>query len=361
MKKELKVKDYRFLKNELTYLKENRKIDEKNFHDILEEYKVKEGPNFIRIVLIIGAVLIGLGVITFIGSNWLYLSRPEKLSIIIVFYLTSAFFSFKTRIKYPKTSRSLVYLTLLIYGSGIFLVLQMFSFSLDYAYGFLYFALGVLPAALLFKDNLLFIADAVLFIIFVFSAYNRSQYPYIILLIIPALYFINKKCMELSWNILFINFLTIVSLIQLFDSFDFKAIAILLIMFLTGLLFFYLPFKNNLLFHRFTGIVLTGITGIFITIPDAWEDTAIAVFKDNSKIITIVFSVLFMLYLLYLTKKQNLLALVFICILIFRYYVDTLYNFLPKSMFFIIGGAILLFFGFYFERLRKDKGGIENE
>ncbi|MDV3428637.1 MAG: DUF2157 domain-containing protein [Bacillota bacterium] len=361
MKKELKVKDYRFLKNELNILKENGKIDEKVYNDILDEYQIKEGLNFIKIVLIIGAVLIGLGIITFIGSNWLYLSRPEKFLIIMAFYLTSAFFSFKTRISYPKTSRSLVYLTLLIYGSGIFLILQMFSFSLDYAYGFLYFALGALPAAVIFKDNLIYIADTILFIIFVFSSYNPGTYPFIILIIIPALYFINKKYMDLSWNVLFINFLTIISLILLFDNFDFKAIAILWIMFFTGLLFFYMPFKENIIFHRFTGLIMTGITGIYISIPDAWKDSSVTFFKDNSEIITVAFSVLFMLYLLYLTKKQNLAALVFICILIFRYYVDTLYNFLPKSMFFIIGGAILLFFGFYFERLRKDKGGIVNE
>lgn len=361
MKKELKGKDYSFLKKELVWLKENKKIDEKTFDEILNEYTLKEGANFIRIVLIIGAVLIGLGVITFIGSNWLYLSRPEKLLIIIAFYLTSAYFSFRTRIKYPKTSRSLVYLTLLVYGSGIFLIMQMFSFSLDYTYGFLYFALGVLPAAVLFKDNLIFIADAVLFIIFIFSAYDHSQYPYIILLIIPSLYLINKKYLDLALNIIFVNFLTIISLILLLDNFDFKSIGILWIMFFTGFLFFYLPFKENHIFHRFTGLMLSGITGILITIPDIWEDTAITILKDNSKIVTVIFSILFMLYLLYLTKKQNLLALLFICILIFRYYIDTLYNFLPKSMFFIIGGAILLFFGFYFERLRKDKGGIVND
>ncbi|MFA6939431.1 MAG: DUF2157 domain-containing protein [Clostridiaceae bacterium] len=361
MKRELKGRDYSFLENELDYLKKNEKIGEKTYKEILDEYTIKEGANFIRIVLIIGAVLIGLGVITFIGSNWLYLSRPEKFLIIIVFYLTSAFFSFKTRIKYPKTSRSLVYLTLLIYGSGIFLVLQMFSFSLDYAYGFFYFALGVLPAALLFKDNLIFIADTILFIIFIYSYYNFRQYPYIILIVIPVLYLINKKYLDLSWNILFINFLTINSLILLFNKFDYKAIAILWIMLFTGLLFFYLPFKENLIFHRFTGIMMIGITGIYITIPDAWQDTTIAFLKNNSKVITVIFSIIFMLYLLYLTKKQNLLALVFICILIFRYYVDTLFNYLPKSMFFIIGGGILLFFGFYFERLRKNKGGIIND
>lgn len=361
MKREIKGKDYNFIKNELTWLKENQKIDEKVYKEILSEYVLKENANFIRIVLIIGAVLIGLGIITFIGSNWLYLSRPEKFLIIIIFYLTSAFFSFKTRIKYPKTSRSLVYLTLLIYGSGVFLILQMFSFSLDYAYGFLYFALGILPAAILFKDNLIFIADTIIFIIFINTYYNFHQYPYIILIIIPLLYFINTKYLDLSWNILSINILTINSLIILLNKFEFKTLSVLLMIFLAGLLFFYLPYKRNLLFNRFTGIMLIGTAGIYITIPGVWQDTSISIFENNSKLITVVYSILFMLYLLYLTKKQNLIALVFICILIFRYYVDTLYNFLPKSMFFIIGGAILMFFGFYFERLRKNKGGIIND
>jgi hypothetical protein len=34
---------------------------------------------------------------------------------------------------------------------------------------------------------------------------------------------------------------------------------------------------------------------------------------------------------------------------------------MPKSLFFIIGGAILLAFGFYFERMRKRRGGEINE
>jgi uncharacterized membrane protein len=76
---------------------------------------------------------------------------------------------------------------------------------------------------------------------------------------------------------------------------------------------------------------------------------------------SIVFSVLFVLLLLAYVRTGSLMALVFVCATILRFYFDTFFDFMPKSFFFIIGGLILLGFGFYFERLRNRKGGILNE
>lgn len=68
-----------------------------------------------------------------------------------------------------------------------------------------------------------------------------------------------------------------------------------------------------------------------------------------------------MLVLLAYVRQGSLTALVFVCATILRFYFDTFFDFMPKSFFFIIGGLMLLGFGFYFERMRSRKGGLLNE
>ncbi len=50
----------------------------------------------------------------------------------------------------------------------------------------------------------------------------------------------------------------------------------------------------------------------------------------------------FMLGLFYLVKREFIGAIAFIALIIMRFYFDTFYDFMPKSLFFVIGGAYLL-------------------
>ena len=89
-KKEISERKYSFLKEELTYAKKKEVISEKEFKNIINLYTSREKLNFIKVLLAVGALLIGLGIISLIASNWQVMSKLSKFSLIILFYLGSS-------------------------------------------------------------------------------------------------------------------------------------------------------------------------------------------------------------------------------------------------------------------------------
>ena len=132
-----------------------------------EEEKDETHKKTIRVVLAIGAVLIGAGIFSFIAANWQELSKPSRIAIILVAMLASYFLGFWLREKknYPKTGNALIFLGAIIYGSGIFLVGQMFNIRTNWPDGFILWMLGILPLAFIFRLNGLYYLSIVLSLI----------------------------------------------------------------------------------------------------------------------------------------------------------------------------------------------------
>jgi uncharacterized membrane protein len=91
----------------------------------------------------VGALLIGLGVILFFASNWQDMTQSTKLGILIVGILATAFLGYWLAIesgKYPKAGMAVLFLNSLLFGSSIFLVAQIYHLPLNYWWGtFLWF------------------------------------------------------------------------------------------------------------------------------------------------------------------------------------------------------------------------------
>ena len=131
-----------------------------------------------------------------------------------------------------------------------------------------------------------------------------------------------------------------------------------LILFGLGLAMYFMPIVFERKIFQLQGTILSGIAGLYLTLPFAWH----FINPDTSanSMSNIVFAIVYLVILLFLTRRGNLISLAFICFTIFRFYIDTMYAFKSKSLFFIIGGLLLIGFGFYFEKLRKKQGGIIN-
>ena len=100
------------------------------------------------------------------------------------------------------------------------------------------------------------------------------------------------------------------------------------------------------------GILTMGITGFALSFSDLW--LAVDLFGDG-RVISIVFSILFTVYLLYLLTKKEIIPIIIVGALILRYYFDTLYDFLPRALFFVLGGLIIIAIGVFIERLSNKK------
>ncbi len=349
MKKRISKSNFRFFKNELEENKDRGIITQSQIDEMMVFYEEVSPLNFVSILVTIGAILIGLGVISFVASNWNYLTRLIKVIIILFFYSGSMFTSYKLNKKYYKTSKAFLYLSVLIYGAGLFLVTQIFNFGSLYYNDFLLWAIGAMVMGVIFKDNILYLFSNILFIIYINLNFNDNVIL-IALVFIVVVYAANKVFNYTKENTFFNNIIALNFILYLLNYFNVDPLYSTISFFFIGLLMHYVKHNLNHDIFKFQGNIIIGISGVILSFGDIWSTVS---FINNSDAVGVVFGILFIIYLLLLIRKGNIIALIFTCVMILRFYFDTLYDFMPKSLFFFTGGLILLGFGFYFEKMRK--------
>ncbi|MFJ7754442.1 DUF2157 domain-containing protein [Peribacillus muralis] len=349
--KEITKKQFDFLKNEFTYLERGGVISEQEKERMLASYAVKGNLSFVTILLSIGALLLGLGILTFVASNWIYLNKSLKLLLILACLIGVNFAGVKLQVRFPKTARSLHYVGILIFGAGIFLIEQMFNISINFNSSFLLWAIGTVFISYYLKDVFILLFTSFLLFIYINGSIflDETSYPIAIILFLPGLYILLKKFDFAKYPAFFINALAIntitLFLMEFVPKLDLKSsnTIVLSILFVLGIVLAFIPVPSGLrnVIH-IQGHILHGITALFLTFE-----------------FSIWFPLAYFVFLLYLILKGSLTSIVIICALIFRYYLDS-FDFLPKSLTFIIGGIMLIGFGFFFENQRK-KGGDLHE
>jgi uncharacterized membrane protein len=116
----------------------------------------------VGIVSVLGVVLIGTGVILFVGANWQHLPKEFRLALLLaataVSYASGYRMAFQTR-TYPKVGTALLLLGSLLWGASIFLVGQMYhmgsrSGGRGETEAVFYWFAGVLPLAYVIRSPL---------------------------------------------------------------------------------------------------------------------------------------------------------------------------------------------------------------
>ena len=121
----------------------------------------------IMAVLVIAAIFVGAGIFSFIASNWKVISDFTKVGIIIAAMLSIYAFAWlmETKTSFAKGAASLYFLANIIFGSGIFLIGQIFNIRTNWPDGFLLWALGVLAFAVFMKRKIFSLFAILLFVI----------------------------------------------------------------------------------------------------------------------------------------------------------------------------------------------------
>lgn len=353
-KRKISKNKLNFLEEELEFMKKENLISSEQKVDIIDNYDIVR-LNFVRIILTIGAVLVGLGIISFIASNWNHITKITKVFMIIASYIGFNIVSYKLEDKYPKSSKSFLYIGTFIYGAGIFLMGQIFNYGGHFSKAFLFWGVGIIPVGLLFKDKLVLMFSHIFLLIYLANSYDLEYLSYSMVLIIPTMYYINKKLGNEKVGTFFNNLLSLSTILYFLNSYNVDEFYITSIFLVIGILMYYAKSSINRDIFKIQGLVVFGISGLILTSPYIWEESFN--FIKSGVTISLIFSLLYVLYLFHETNRGNLISLIFICITIIRYYFDTFYDFMPKSMFFITSGVILLLFGHYFERIRNKRGG----
>ncbi len=125
----------------------------------------------VRIVLLGGAILVGLGIFSFIASNWQEMTRGMKLGVVVGAMLVADVLGwfFKERWQAARTGEALLLLGSLIYGGAIFLTAQLFQIRANWPDGFLLWMFGVIAMAFAVEWFPLFYLAVVLGVIVLFG------------------------------------------------------------------------------------------------------------------------------------------------------------------------------------------------
>lgn len=102
-------------------------------------------PRAVSIFATIGAVLVGLGILLFIGSHWANMTPLMRIVVLITGYCVVALAAFTTeKRQWNRTSEALWLLTDIVFGANIMLLAQIFHYSLTYWQGPFLWMIGTL-------------------------------------------------------------------------------------------------------------------------------------------------------------------------------------------------------------------------
>lgn len=126
----------------------------------------------------LGYLFIGLAVITLLSANWEDIPRAVRMSGLLLLTIITHLFALK---KYhdDKVSSAigLFFLGCMFYGASIMLIAQIYHIDEHYPDGILWWAIGILPLAILLESSLLITLAGGLAFIWFFVETNLNYYP----------------------------------------------------------------------------------------------------------------------------------------------------------------------------------------
>ncbi|MEJ5260022.1 MAG: DUF2157 domain-containing protein [Anaerohalosphaeraceae bacterium] len=198
-------------------------------------------------IYIIGATLVGIGIISFVAAHWTYLSRELKLTLILGAMLAahiSGFLLWKVSGRWPNLGHTLVLLGTLIFGANIGLVAQIFHVQSDPYNGFAAWTLGAVAVAWAVRS----VPNAVLGLITtaVFGFGNLLTrdasplfnwfVPWVLILFVPLVYYLRSQWV--LWGTLLVSSFFWPMSIQSFLRYSHSEYAFAAAASLLGLVFF---------------------------------------------------------------------------------------------------------------------------
>ncbi|MBF0344620.1 MAG: DUF2157 domain-containing protein [Nitrospirae bacterium] len=348
----------------------------------------ESSDRFITTISIMGAVLVGVGVILFVASNWDKIPSWGKLFLIyavLVITYGAGFFLRYEKGNFPKVGGALIFLGSIIFGAGIFLIAQIYNVSSHYPNGMLMWGIGVLPLAYIARLKSILTLTLIDIIVWmtmeasfhVHGLYNPNVY-------VPLLFIAGATLWEMGLIHRDVKTLralsapyTIIGMLTTFFTAYILTFSISFSMLFSGHTVFYIAIFAVFVITQAAGIVVTGwdrerlyervsLTGTLMLVF-AFVIVNALFFKSshtavlNRGYLTLGVNVVFAIWIVatiyigYVRQYQpyvNIGLLFFVLDVVARYF-DFFWRLLPRSLFFVIGGMLLLFGGIMLEKRRR--------
>lgn len=155
----------------------------------------------ISTLTVLGAILLGVGVILFIASNWQTIPRTYKLVLIFGAIITSYALGYWLEYQkqnYPRVGQALIFLGTIFYGAAIWLIAQIFHINSHYPNGVLFWAVGILPMAWLCRSQAILTLTSLLIVLWTGMEqgdFRNHNYFYLVItaLIFPLIYQLRSR------------------------------------------------------------------------------------------------------------------------------------------------------------------------
>ncbi|PID83395.1 hypothetical protein CSB11_01220 [Candidatus Campbellbacteria bacterium] len=363
---------------------------EKMLQDLEQQKKEKSSSRVIWVFSIIGSVLLGLGVILFMASNWSRIPDFGKIGMLVLGTFGTFFVGYylkEQKKNYPKVGFSLIFLSAFLFGATIFLIAQIYHTQADEHSLVLLWLLGVLPLVYVFGSrifaflsSMLFYTWMILFFIQKSSMFKGEIVFYIIftlsilLFVFGNLHFFKKSLEKVGLVYKIFGFFVTSAFLYLV-TFPDLASEFIRIGYFTKSLYFPITFMFVLIFlaltlssalnpnrsenNRFENIsLLLGsalVFGFSLFDPEVVKES---IFSFSYIVFyNIVFFGMSILLVYKGYKKEKMVyvnfGIFYLCLFLISKYFDLFYQMLDRSVFFIIGGIILIAGGFYAEKKRR--------
>lgn len=361
--------------------------------DVHETGDENRSNNLIVTISIIGSVLLSIGAIMFVASNWQEMSNPVRTSILIISTLGAYYlgYLFKYEKKnLPKVGGTLFFLASLLFGASIFLIAQIYNINANNHSLLLMWMIGIIPLIYGFRSIPITTLVSTLFFVWIgFFLFRENRFSSNIYYFFPIIYltsgtllfalgglnYFHEKLrrvgrmfrifgIEIAMASLFLlTFQGISGHVKKYERLDttlFESVssqlsnglllfAILSIIALVINLFFNPAKSKTNTFENISALAILGLNLLLFFFP------------ATSNIYTIIFNLIFAglsISLIFLGNQKTDIKLVnmgifWISVFIFARYFDAFWDLMPRSIFFMIGGLILVLGGIAMERKRR--------
>jgi uncharacterized membrane protein len=382
-------------------------ISEDQFEQIVKRYRQEKTSNLLPIF---ASILIGLGILSFIASNWDGIHDLIRVTIITLvmsgFYLAG---ERAHRAGNERLGNSLLGIGLISFGAGIFLLGQMYHFQSYDGKPFIIWALAGLLVVQLWRSNfLLILTTAIITVGQLYSMFQFSAFSYVLALLLlfgvghfiyhrpnrlisvifsfsyslTALFLVISE--EWNYHVLFIFFLVLYLIsellkkerlrqpIQLFMQVSAVLVSIFTVFTFDSFLNYEGINTNGLIVYPFILVILFGL---FYWLKKKSLDVIDLILYLPVFYIEVMVDVLYLLLLFIysitllvigyreeLTEKATFGTILFL-VSAFIGYIQLAWSFMPKSIFFLLGGIILFILSWFLEKRRRQlvKGVKRND
>ncbi|MDP5272830.1 DUF2157 domain-containing protein [Chengkuizengella axinellae] len=374
-------------------------ISKEQYDQILDLYQESEKRSF-KILPILASLLVGLGILTFIASNWSLISNPMKMLIIIAIML--GFYGYGDRMIHKGShvmGHCFMSLGVVTFGAGIILTGQMFHLSTNDVTSFIVWGLAGSALTYIYRSSLLFYLTLVILNVtqgISLISYGQFSFVAYVLLTLGLGFFAYKYRNEIVVILLSISIF--IQSLYVFIDFEISWIWIFVPVYLLYILSDIWPKDFFFFIYRKLSLVFVYLFAFFMVLFHDFEPFSIFHF---------MIFMIFALISLALKRKQNRLITGFEWLMMFPFYYlvpsgDILYifmmfffsvymlwngfkyknrltvnlgsfsflfsslvaylnltwSFMPKSILFILGGGLL--FGIYFILQKQKKIWLAN-